>query len=99
MKVVMWRQASIASLLIVGAAGPAAIAQGCNPAVDGTYCASAGVRSAPDSSSPFNTPPRFSLAPAMGPGFADQPATLGAITFGNDGSRCLGLIRRERCAN
>jgi hypothetical protein len=84
--------------LLVAAAGPAAIAQNCNPAVDGTYCGFADIKSAPDLSQ-FNTTPRFSLAPSMGPGFTDQPATLGAISFGSDGSRCIGLVRRSRCNN
>ncbi len=31
-----------------------------------------------------------------GAGFYEQPATLGAITFGSSG-RCIGLVRRVNC--
>jgi hypothetical protein len=73
-------------------------AQGCNPAVDGTYCESQGVRGR--SSAPqLNTSPIYSLSESLGPGFSDQPATIGAITFGTDGARCMGLMRRSRCKN
>jgi hypothetical protein len=88
----------MAVALLVAASGPS-FAQGCNPAVDGTYCASAGIKSAPASSSSFNIPTRFSLSEPLGPGYSDNPATIGAITFGTDGSKCIGLIRRSRCSN
>jgi len=72
--------------------------QPCNPAVDGTYCAQAGI------GSPGGPPSAarraisdVSLGGAFTGNLYDQPATLGAITFGSDGSRCIGLIRRLSC--
>ena len=66
----------------------------CNPAIDGTYCATAGI---PDRSQFRETPKRDGLGPAVsGAGFCEQPATLGALTFSSRG-RCIGLIRRVDC--
>lgn len=92
----LYRRAIAVCLLVAASAG-AGFGQGCNPAVDGTYCATEGVRTT-TTQSPFNTSPIFSLSEQLGPNtFPDQPATLGAITFGTDGSRCMGLMRRSRC--
>ena len=66
----------------------------CNPAIDGTYCATAGI---PNQSQFLDSPKRDGLgAVVSGAGFYEQPATLGAITFGSRG-RCIGLIRRASC--
>jgi hypothetical protein len=66
--------------------------------VDGTYCAEAGI------GSPGGPPSAarraisdVSLGGAFTGNLYDTPATLGAITFGSDGSRCMGLIRRLSC--
>jgi hypothetical protein len=75
---------------------PAAIAQlPCNPAIDGTYCATAGIKIQPD---PPSTGSRrdVGFGAISGAGFYEQPATLGAITFGSSG-RCIGLVRRVNC--
>ena len=69
--------------------------QPCNPAIDGTYCASAGIKSQPDL--PLTSSRRdIGFSGISGAGFYEQPATLGAITFGSSG-RCIGLVRRVNC--
>lgn len=71
------------------------IAQPCNPAIDGTYCAEQmGKRpSGPATASRSN--------PSLGrDAFSivrdNDPATFGAITFGG-GTRCIGILRRSSC--
>jgi hypothetical protein len=86
--------AAVLVLLLV----PHAIAQvSCNPAIDGTYCATAGMSSL---TKPVPTHPDTRDAglgqSISGAGLYEQPATLGAITFGSAG-RCIGLIRRVSC--
>ena len=68
------------------------IAQTCNPAIDGTYCAEqmrrpggAATASKPNLGGDF-----FSIVRE------NDPATFGAITF-SGGSRCIGLLRRSNC--
>jgi hypothetical protein len=63
----------------------------CNPAIDGTYCGTAG--SAPTQS---NVAPIQSLSNDLSIG-SDPPATLGVITFNSDGSDCIELFRRMSC--
>ena len=71
----------------------------CNPAIDGTYCATANIRSRPDPLSTEPTTRDTGLGRAVsGAGFYEQPATLGAITFGSS-QRCIGLIRRVNCSD
>jgi hypothetical protein len=88
----------------IRAAGAAAIslavvdggmAQPCNPAVDGTYCAENGVRPRPDS--PSSSRQRIDFDWSFKSSSGESTGTLGAITFGSDGSRCVGLIRRVNC--
>lgn len=67
----------------------------CNPAIDGTYCATAGIKDQTDLSSAAKAT-RESFGTMSGAGFYEQPATLGAITFSSSG-RCIGLIRRTSC--
>jgi hypothetical protein len=70
------------------------MAESCNPAIDGTYCASqpnsrldrSVTRSNPNFGGDFLSMTR-----------ANDPATLGAITFQSNGSRCMGLLRRSSC--
>ena len=78
--------------------GAPGIAQQCNPAIDGTYCASQ-----PNSrlDKPVNTGTHSN--PSLGGDFfssvrGSDPATLGAITFQSDGTRCMGLLRRSNCS-
>lgn len=73
------------------------IAQGCNPAIDGTYC-----NTLPKTKLDFSTPkqPEFGRIQSMGNDLSpvrDQPGTLGAITFRRDGTNCIGLFRRSSC--
>ena len=87
---------SVCALGLALLIAPAAIAQQpCNPAIDGTYCATAGIKIQPD---PPSTGSRRDLgfSAVSGAGFYEQPATLGAITFGSSG-RCIGLVRRVNC--
>ena len=88
---------ALAMILTVTIAVPG-FAQPCNPVIDGTYCASQpdpglvmGSTSAPFANSSID----LGRDPIQ-PGLYDQPATLGAITFGG-GSSCIGLLRRARC--
>jgi hypothetical protein len=75
-------------------------AQPCNPAIDGTYCASQpdpGLISGSGSGSDLLSGARIDLGPSPSqPGLYDTPATLGAVTFGG-GTSCIGLLRRARC--
>ena len=70
-------------------------AQPCNPAIDGTYCAS---EPRPSPRSTTSADKRFeSLGAGLSAQQYDQPATLGMLTFKGDGTRCIGLLRRGRC--
>lgn len=88
----------VAGAAAIGVAlfGPAT-AQPCNPAVDGTYCAENGVRPRPDTSLGSTSRQGIDLDWAFKSSTGDSAGTLGAITFGSDGSRCIGLIRRVNC--
>jgi hypothetical protein len=90
----MWlsRIALVATVLLMS--GAPGIAQPCNPVIDGTYCAEFSTRR-PDIS-PSRLTPMRSIASDISTG-QDQPATLGAITFGGNGTRCIGLLRRGSC--
>lgn len=80
-------------------------AQPCNPAIDGTYCASL-PKNRPGPAPPPGRTLKLDLdyAPPIDGGLGsdllqpyDPPATFGAISFRNDGSRCIGLVRRGNC--
>jgi|SRR5262245_32369063 len=85
----------LVALIIAAILRAEGVAQPCNPAIDGTYCAeqmgkrpSGGVtasRSNPNLGGDF-----FSIVRE------NDPATFGAITF-SGGSRCIGLLRRSNC--
>jgi hypothetical protein len=67
----------------------------CNPAIDGTYCASQGKLD-------LSLPPQPNFQPIQSLGGdlttpQTQPGTFGAITFQSDGTRCVGLFRRSEC--
>jgi hypothetical protein len=77
-------------------------AQPCNPIVDGTYCA----EQMPRNRAPAPTPPSSGFATPMrsigadlslGPGYLEQPATIGAVTFRGNNESCVGLLLRGRC--
>jgi hypothetical protein len=72
-------------------------AQPCNPVIDGTYCATQMGRAQP--SGPTSRGMQ-SIEGIAGDILIDQnqPATLGAITFQGDRSRCIGLLRRSNCS-
>jgi Protein of unknown function (DUF3551) len=75
------------------AAAPAAAPpQGCNPVVDGTYCASNGGSMAVAAG---GMPRIQSISSDLGIG-GDNAATLGGINI-SGGSTCLGLFRRMAC--
>src|SRR5262245_11136881 len=73
----------------------AALAQPCNPVIDGTYCAE-------DAAGRSNLParrPQFAPIQNLGSDIIsspDNPGTFGAITF-QGGIRCIGLLRRSEC--
>jgi hypothetical protein len=72
----------------------AAVAEPCNPAIHGTYCAT-DMRKLDSVGRPT-----VSLPPIQNFGMdvmgRDQPGTLGAITS-QGGKQCIGLLRRARC--
>jgi hypothetical protein len=85
--------------IMIAIPGTAALAQACNPVIDGTYCASQPGRTAID---PARTARNAPLSPIQGlggdiAGPRDDPGTLGAITFRSDGAACIGLLRRGNC--
>jgi hypothetical protein len=85
--------------ILLAIPGAAALAQACNPVIDGTYCASQPGRTAAD---PSRAPRGGGLTPIQGLGGdlvgpRDDPGTLGAITFRSDGAACIGLLRRGNC--
>jgi hypothetical protein len=82
-------------LLILGAQ---AMAQSCNPVIDGTYCAEEANRRANTARPSVSLPAIRNIAEDFSPGQEpDQPATIGAITFRGNGTRCIGLLRRGAC--
>jgi hypothetical protein len=89
----MTRAVVAAALLIV--VGGSAMAQPCNPIIDGTYCATQ-MRPRPDGPAVPDT--RFRPIESIGRDVMrgqDQPGTLGAISWG--GQQCIGLLRRGAC--
>jgi hypothetical protein len=82
--------------IAVTLSGAQGFAEPCNPVIDGTYCATQ-----PDSKLDFSTSPsRFSPIQSLGGDLGmgqEQPATLGAITFNGNGTRCIGLLTSGVC--
>jgi hypothetical protein len=79
--------------------GAPAMAQPCNPVIDGTYCATQTIRrsDAPTSSGvSVQGLSMHGLARDMGP-WTDQPGMLGGITS-RGGATCIGLLRRGTCS-
>jgi hypothetical protein len=84
--------AAISIVTLVRAEG---IAQPCNPAIDGTYCAEqmgrgSGSTVTTSRSNPSLGREAFSIVRD------NDPATFGAITFGG-GTGCIGILRRSGC--
>jgi hypothetical protein len=85
----------LVALTIVAMLRAEGIAQSCNPAIDGTYCAEQmGTR-------PGGTATTSRSNPSLGrDAFSivrdNDPATFGAITFGG-GTQCIGILRRSSC--
>ena len=87
---------AVMTIFIVALSTPG-IAQPCNPAIDGTYCASQ-----PNSRLDNSLSASSRSNPSIGSDFfssvrGNDPATLGAITFQSNGTRCVGLLRRSSC--
>ena len=83
----------LATILLITLCAPA-LAQPCNPVIDGTYCAEESSRRSNTSTSSAQLAP-IGAFDVVGAG-ADRPATLGGITFSGN-SRCIGLLRRGAC--
>ena len=71
------------------------IAQTCNPAIDGTYCAEQMGRRPNAAATASRSNPSLGRE-AFSIVRDNDPATFGAITF-SGGSRCIGLLRRSNC--
>ena len=85
----------VLAVILAGVLGAPALAEPCNPVIDGTYCATQTIRrenASRSSGSMFS--PIQGIATGIGP--PDQPATLGAITF-RGSETCIGLFRRGIC--
>jgi hypothetical protein len=88
---------TVLTVFLAAAAG-SAVAQTCNPAIDGTYCQQQMQRAPRPSTAPgVRTMTGIRPGEAFSISVDDRPATLGAITFNSDGSRCIGLVRRSNC--
>ena len=84
----------LVALTIVTILRAEGIAQTCNPAIDGTYCAEQMAKR------PSGAATTSKSNPSLGGDFfsivrENDPATLGAITF-SGGSRCIGILRRSK---
>jgi hypothetical protein len=95
----------VLAAILTAALGASGHAQPCNPVIDGTYCATL-PKNQPGQAMPprKNTKLDLDYAPQIQEGLGadltpggDQPATFGAISFRNDGTRCIGLVRRGSC--
>jgi len=88
----------VAAAMAVALMATPGLAQRCNPATDGTYC-----YELPKVKIDLSTPPPtsdFGRMQSVGSDFSagrDQPGTLGAISFRDDGTKCVGLFRRSSC--
>jgi len=89
-------RALLVVLAALSAAVPATADQPCNPAIDGTYCATQ-MRGGSDvgGGSSDGAPQIQSLSNDLSIG-SNPTATFGAITF-SGGSACIGILRRGAC--
>jgi hypothetical protein len=72
-----------------------AIAQNCNPVIDGTYCAEQMRGGSGSGRSGVTMNPIRDLGSSIS-GTPTSPATLGGISV-RGGSTCIGLLRRGAC--
>ena len=86
------------AMVLMAAVGMPVGAQPCNPAIDGTYCATQ-PSYRPNSLKAASSATDFDgLGTSLSPYGVDEPGMLGAITFSSDGRQCLGgLLRGVRC--
>ena len=101
MQAIFWRGPVIARMVLAavwsGVVGAPALAEPCNPLIDGTYCATQTIRRDNDGrSSGVRLSPIQGIARDIGP-YTDPTATLGAITF-RGSETCIGLFRRGACS-
>jgi hypothetical protein len=84
-------------VVLAGVLSAPALAEPCNPVIDGTYCATQTIRreNAPTSSG-VRLSPIQGIARDIGPS-TDPTGTLGAITF-RGSETCIGLFRRGACS-
>lgn len=82
-------------IVLTGILAAPAMAEPCNPVIDGTYCATDMTRRPDVSRSGSRFAPVQGIARDVGP-WSDQPATLGGITF-RGSETCIGLLRRGAC--
>ena len=91
-----WALAVAFGLLTISAIELATAAEPCNPAIDGTYCATQmPARRYNETLKSVTITP----SPSLGSDLSysnDQPVTFGAIVIGS-GRRCGALFLRERC--
>jgi hypothetical protein len=72
-----------------------AMAQNCNPVIDGTHCATQMPRGSAASRPGAAMNPIRDLGSSIS-GTPTSPATLGGISF-RGGTTCIGLLRRGSC--
>ncbi len=89
-------QAIVASVCAL-AMHSAAIAQPCNPVIDGTYCATQMPRARTATQSAPVINPIRDLGRSI-TGEPTSPGTLGGISFRSGGTTCIGLLRRGNCS-
>jgi hypothetical protein len=82
--------------VLSGVVGASALAEPCNPVIDGTYCATQTIRRDNAPSSGVRLSPIQGIARDIGPS-TDPTGTLGAITFRGT-ETCIGLFRRGACS-
>lgn len=81
--------------LVLALCTPAAAQRPCNPAIDGTFCATQMPRGGGSGQSNVAMNPIRDLGRSIS-GTPTSPATLGGITI-RGGQTCVGLLRRGAC--
>lgn len=92
----LWLALVAAAATLTLALHSSASSQGCNPVIDGTYCAEQMPRSGSSSRSNVTMNPIQDLGRSIS-GTPTSPATLGGISVRGSGSTCIGLLRRGAC--
>jgi hypothetical protein len=83
------------AVVLAGVVATPALAEQCNPVIDGTYCATQTIRRDNAPSSGVRLSPIQGIARDIGPS-TDPTGTLGAISFRGT-ETCIGLFRRGAC--